>query len=64
MIATEDTPTDVQLQQTNWIKDEWLVWKGVQMERGGWGGEEAWEVEGVMNYRRAICNKHTPNTCM
>ena len=38
MIVTEDTPTDEQ--QTNWIKDEWLGWKGVQMweKRLGWGG--------------------------
>ena len=38
MIATEDTPTDEQ--QTNWIKDEWLGWKGVQIweRRLGWGG--------------------------
>ena len=38
MIVTEDTPTDEQ--QKNWIKDEWLGWKGVQMWEKllGWGG--------------------------
>ena len=42
MIVTEDTPTDEQ--KTNWIKDESLGYKGVEMW-GGWSGEEAWEVK-------------------
>ena len=38
MLVTEDTPTDEQ--QTNWIKDESLGYKGVEVWKGRlvWGG--------------------------